>query len=256
MDLGQKLAGKRLLITGASSGIGAHLALLAARCGAHVAVAARRRERLEKLVGELREAGAASALAVSLDVSDPASIKACAAKAFQTFDGLDVLVNNAGVSGGGLALDTKLADFDDVMNVNLRGPWQMAVSTARQWRENGEPGIVINTASILGFGVSAGLAPYSVSKAAIIQMTKALALEWARHNIRVNALAPGYFETEINAGYFDTAAGEKMVARIPMRRIGNLPELDGPFMLLATDASSFMTGTVLTVDGGHLVSDL
>ena len=256
MDLGQKLAGKRLLITGASSGIGAHLALLAARCGASVAVAARRRQRLEALVGELKAAGAPDALAVSLDVGDPASVKACVGKVFQQFDGLDVLVNNAGISGGGLALDTPLEGFDDVLSVNLRGPWQMAIAVARRWREAGSPGIVVNTASILGFRVSTGVAPYAISKAAVVQMTKALALEWARHGIRVNALAPGYFETEINEGYFKTDAGAKLIARIPMRRLGDLPELDAPFLLLATEASSFMTGTILSVDGGHLVSDL
>ncbi len=256
MDLGAKLAGKRILITGGSSGLGAHFARLVARAGASVAVAARRRERLEALVGELRDLGAQEATALSLDVADAASMDACVDTAFDRLGGLDVLVNNAGVSGGGRALDTTVNDFDDVMAVNLRGPWEMAVSVARRWHSAQSAGAIVNIASIVGYRPSAALAPYAISKAGVIQMTRALALEWARHGIRVNALAPGYFETEINEGYFDTENGHKLIGRIPMRRIGSVAELDGPFLLLASDASSFMTGSVITVDGGHMVSGL
>ena len=153
----------------------------------------------------------------------------------------------------GLAIDQTAEDFDDVMSVNLRGVWLMAIAVARHWRDTKTPGNIVNIASILGERVSAGTASYCVSKAGVVQMTKALALEFARHNIRVNALEPGYFETEINSGFFDTDAGKTMIRSIPMRRIGRLEDLDGPLLLLASDASRFMTGAAIPVDGGHLL---
>ncbi|WP_346913356.1 glucose 1-dehydrogenase [uncultured Roseibium sp.] len=256
MDLGKGLTGKRILITGASSGLGAHFAKVAARQGAHVALAARRTDRLQQLAGELVEMGAQSAKPCELDVSDGASIHHCRAQAVEAFGGLDILVNNAGIAREGAALDQTAEDFDAVMDVNLRGVWLMAISCGRHWRDSGQPGVIVNIASILGLRVGSGVASYAVSKAGVVQMTKALALEFARHDVRVNALAPGYFETEINEGFFDTPAGEKMVGRVPMRRIGDLSELDGPFLLLASDASRYMTGAVIPVDGGHLVSSL
>lgn len=256
MDLGALAAGRRILITGASSGIGAHLARLFARCGARVAVAARRTDRLHELVEELRQLGAAEAVALPLDVSDEASVEACAQSAFETFGGLDVLLNNAGNARDGLSLDQSSEDFDAVMQVNLRGVWLMAMAVGRRWREAGAPGSIINTASVLGLRVSPGVVPYSISKAGVIQMTHGLALELARYNIRVNAIAPGYFETEINEDFFQTDFAQAMLKRIPARRIGSLPELDGPVLLLATEAGSYMTGTVIPVDGGHVVNAL
>lgn len=253
MDLGDGLKGQRLLITGASSGLGAHFARLAARNGASVAVAARRTDRLETLVKELEQLGAPRAEAIALDVSDGASIHACVARAVDALGGLDVLINNAGTVRQGLAIDQTAEDFDDVMSVNLRGVWLMAIAVARHWRDTKTPGNIVNIASILGERVSAGTASYCVSKAGVVQMTKALALEFARHNIRVNALEPGYFETEINSGFFDTDAGKTMIRSIPMRRIGRLEDLDGPLLLLASDASRFMTGAAIPVDGGHLL---
>lgn len=250
------LAGKRVLITGASSGLGVHFAGIAAAHGADVAIAARRRERLEALAERLLARGAPRAGAFDLDVAEEESIESCVAAVFEQFGGLDVLVNNAGISGGGPAIDTDAAGFDAVLDVNLRGVWLTAVACARRWHDAGAPGAIVNIASILGLRVTTGLAPYAISKAGVVQMTHALALEWARHGIRVNALAPGYFETEINAGFFDTDSGRKVVSRVPMRRIGALSELDGPFLLLAGDQSSFMTGAVIPVDGGHLVSGL
>ena len=256
MDLGKGLTGKRILITGASSGLGAHFAKVAARHGAHVGLAARRTDRLEQLAGELVEMGAPSARPIELDVSDGASIHHCRAQAVEAFGGLDILVNNAGIAREGAALDQTAEDFDAVMDVNLRGVWLMAISCGRHWRDTGQPGVIVNIASILGLRVGSGVASYTISKAGVVQMTKALALEFARHDVRVNALAPGYFETEINEGFFDTPSGEKMVSRVPMRRIGDLSELDGPFLLLTSDASRYMTGAVIPVDGGHLVSSL
>ena len=253
MDLGADIRGRRILITGASSGLGAHFARTAAACGASLAIAARRTDRLAALVGTLMETGAAQAEAIALDVSDETSIQTCVAQAVSALGGLDVLVNNAGIARPGLAIDQTADAFDDVMTVNLRGVWLTALEAARHWRESGTPGNIINIASILSERVSAGTAAYCVSKAGVLQMTRGLALELARHNIRVNALEPGYFETAINQGYFATPAGKAMVEQIPMRRIGQFEDLDGPFLLLASDASRFMTGAAIPVDGGHIL---
>jgi NAD(P)-dependent dehydrogenase (short-subunit alcohol dehydrogenase family) len=124
------------------------------------------------------------------------------------------------------------------------------------WREQSRGGVIVNIASILGVRQAASLAPYAVSKAGVIQLTKSLALEWARYDIRVNALAPGYFETEINSNFLKSEQGRALIRRIPMRQVGRFADLEGPFLLLATDASRFMTGSIIAVDGGHLVASL
>ncbi|MTI43791.1 NAD(P)-dependent dehydrogenase (short-subunit alcohol dehydrogenase family) [Roseibium hamelinense] len=253
-DIG--LTGKRVLITGASSGLGQHFARTCALEGAAVAIAARRTDRLEHLVHELNDLGASDAIPIALDVSNEASVEDAVNEAVSGLGGLDVLVNNAGTARDGSPLNQSADDFDAVMSVNLRGVWLMAVACGNHWREERRPGVIVNIASILGLRVGSGVAAYAVSKAGVVQMTKALALDLARHDIRVNALAPGYFETEINAGFFDTAHGQKMIERIPMRRIGNFEDLNGPFLLLASDASRYMTGSVIPVDGGHLLSSL
>ncbi|WP_293859715.1 SDR family oxidoreductase [uncultured Alsobacter sp.] len=257
MDLGARLKGRHVFVTGASGGLGEHFARLLAGCGAAVTIAARRVDKLEALVGELREAGAPHARAVPLDVTDEASI--AAAMAAVVADGappLDVLVNNAGVAASEPAVDVTADIFDRVMDTNLRGPWLLSVAAARQWRDAGRPGVILNVASILGLRVGKGVGPYAVSKAGVVQMTKVLALEWARHGIRVNALCPGFVLTDINRDFFDKPAGQQIVKRIPMRRIGTAEELDGPFLLLVSDASSLMTGSIVAADGGHLVSEL
>ncbi|WP_046864388.1 SDR family NAD(P)-dependent oxidoreductase [Microvirga massiliensis] len=255
MDLGARLKGKHVLVTGASGGLGEHFARLSARCGATVTVAARRREKLEALVLDLRACGAAEAHAVELDVSDEASVEAAFA-ALKDGPPLDVVVNNAGIAGTGPSIDTQTAEFDRIIGTNLRGVWLMSVAAARQWRDAKHPGVILNIASIVGLRVIGGTAPYVVSKAGVVQMTEVLALEWARFGIRVNALAPGYIVTDINADFFATEPGLQMIRRIPMRRLGQPEDLDGPFLLLATDASAWMTGATIPVDGGHLVSAL
>lgn len=250
------LAGKRILITGASSGLGRHFARLCAQQGAALAIAARRVDRLAELARDLRALGASQVLDLQLDVAEAASIETSVAAAVDGLGGVDVLVNNAGTARDGSPLNQTANDFDAVMDVNLRGVWLMATACGRHWRDTGTGGAIVNVASVLGLRVAGGLAAYCVSKAAVVQMTKALALDLARYSIRVNALAPGYFETEINAGFFESDTGRKMVQRIPMRRIGAFEDLDGPFLLLAGDASRYMTGAVIPVDGGHLVSSM
>jgi NAD(P)-dependent dehydrogenase (short-subunit alcohol dehydrogenase family) len=192
----------------------------------------------------------------ALDVADESSVRTALAEATRQLGGLDVVVNNAGIATSGAALDHSVEDFDRLMDTNLRGVWLVATEAARQWVAQKRPGAIINVASILGLRVGSGVAPYAMSKAGVIQMTKALALEWARHNIRVNALAPGYIATPLNEGFFKTEQGQAVIKRVPMRRLGELRDLDGPFLLLASEASRFMTGTVVAVDGGHLVSSL
>lgn len=247
---------RRAVITGASSGLGAHFALLLARQRiGGLALAARRLDRLEQVAQACRDAGAGDVMTIGLDVTDPASVTAGIASTVQRLGGLDLLVNNAGTANTQKVLEATVDGFDNIMATNLRGPWLVAVEAARTMAKAGG-GDIVNIASILGLRVARGVASYAISKAGVVQMTKALAIELARENIRVNALAPGYFQTEMNAEYFGTPQGEAMIRTIPARRIGRLEELDAPFLLLASGASTYLTGAVLTVDGGHHINSL
>jgi NAD(P)-dependent dehydrogenase (short-subunit alcohol dehydrogenase family) len=249
------LAGRVALVTGASSGLGAHFAKLLAADGiGTLAIAARRTDRLSAVAEDCMRLGAGRVMVLPLDVADEESIRDAFATIAKAEHRLDLLVNNAGVAETAPALDTPTEAFDRVMEVNLRGVWLAAIESARLMKAKG--GDIVNIASILGLRVANNVAPYAISKAGVVQMTKALALEWARHGIRVNALAPGYVETEINDAFFRSEAGAKLIARIPMRRIGQLDDLDAPFRLLAHGASRYMTGTILTVDGGHSTNSL
>ncbi|WP_439491357.1 SDR family NAD(P)-dependent oxidoreductase [Blastomonas fulva] len=251
MTLTADLSCQRILVTGASSeGFGAHFARVLARCGAHVVVAARRLEALEALVAEITEAGG-SASAVRMDVADLESVREGIAAA----GAITTCINNAGVAVTKRALDQTEADYDFVMDTNLKGAWNVATEAAKVMRDSGG-GNIINTASITGFQTAAGTGPYAMSKAGVLHMTRQLAMELARFNIRVNAIAPGYFLTDINRDQLAGDAGEPLRKRIAMRRYGELPDLDGPLLLLVSDASRFMTGSILTVDGGHLVGSL
>jgi NAD(P)-dependent dehydrogenase (short-subunit alcohol dehydrogenase family) len=249
------LSGKVALVTGASSGLGVHFARTLASAGAAVAIAARRADRLASLQAELRDAGGKVA-AVDLDVQSGQSTAAAFESAERALGPIDILVNNAGISIVKPALDMPEADWDAVVDTNLRGAWLMAQSAARRWVANNRPGIIVNIASILGLRTIGQVAPYNASKAGLIHLTRVLAMEWARHDIRVNAICPGYIETEMNSDFWKTPAGRRLIERIPQRRIGLPEHLDGALLLLASDAGTFMTGSVLTVDGGHCISSL
>jgi NAD(P)-dependent dehydrogenase (short-subunit alcohol dehydrogenase family) len=245
------LSGKVALITGASSGLGAHFAHCLGDAGATVVLAARRADRLKSLQAELGEKGIKSS-AIDLDVQSAASINS----AFESVGPLDIVVNNAGISIVKPALEMPEADWDDVVNTNLRGAFLVAQGAAKRWAAAKRPGSIVNIASILGLRTIGQVAPYNASKAGLIHLTQALAMEWARYQIRVNAICPGYIETEMNSAFWQTPAGHKLIDRIPQRRIGQPEHLDGALLLLASEAGDFMTGSIITVDGGHMVSSL
>lgn len=259
MSVNMSLSGRTALVTGASGGLGRHFALVLAAAGARVAVAARRMDALEETRAAVEAAGG-SAVALAMDVTDPASVARAVAEAADALGGIDILVNNAGVTATTPFLDLGEEEWDRVIATNLTGCARVARDVARRMRDgvgNGRTGgSIVNIASILGLRVAGQVAPYAASKAGLVQLTRAMALELARHGIRVNALCPGYLETELNRDFFATDAGTALVRRIPQRRLGRLEELDGPLLLLCSDAGSYMTGSVIAVDGGHLVSSL
>lgn len=248
------LAGRVAVVTGASSGLGRQFAAVLARSGAKVFAAARRTEPLETLCTEIRDAGG-NAVPIRLDVTDRASV-AAALQTANAGGGIDILVNNAGVTQTKAALDVADGDWDFVLDANLKGSFVVAQEAARLMKDHGRGGTIVNTGSILGIRVASHLPAYAASKAGLIQLTKALALEWARYRIRVNALCPGYIETDLNREFFQSEAGAALIRRIPQRRLGRADELDGALLLLCSDAGSYITGSELVVDGGHLVSSL
>jgi NAD(P)-dependent dehydrogenase (short-subunit alcohol dehydrogenase family) len=256
MDLSALLRGQRVLVTGASSGLGAHFARVLARCGCSLILAARRTDKLLAFAGELRELGAADVSPVPMDVTDADSV-AAAFKAIAQFGApLDVVINNAGISGEGIALRQPVEDFDAVISTNLRGVWLVATHAARAWNQLGRGGTIVNIASVQAERTARGLSAYSASKAGVVHLTRSLAVEWARHGIRVNVLKPGYIRTEINSDLWEQDYGKALVGRIPMGRLGRPEDLDGMLLMLASSASSWMTGSAVAVDGGHSVSPL
>jgi NAD(P)-dependent dehydrogenase (short-subunit alcohol dehydrogenase family) len=245
------LSGKVALVTGASSGLGAHFAKCLGAAGASVVLAARRADRLQSLQAELEQKNVV-AKAVDLDVQSSESVAA----ALEAAGPLDIIVNNAGISIVKPALEMPEKDWDAVVDTNLRGAWLVAQGSARRWVAEKRPGAIINIGSILGLRTIGQVAPYNASKAGLIHLTRTLAMEWARYRIRVNAICPGYIETEMNSAFWKTPGGQRLIERIPQRRIGQPEHLDGALLLLASQAGTFMTGSVLTVDGGHTVNSL
>jgi len=249
------LDGAVALVTGASGGLGRHFAGTLARAGASVAVAARRRDKVQETVAAI-EAEGGKAFAVDMDVTDAGSVAEAFGRVEDELGTVSIVVNNAGIASRGAPQDIEEAEWDRAMDTNLKGVWLVATEAARRMIAAGRGGSIVNIASIMGLRITAGLSPYAISKAGVVQMTKSCALEWVRHGIRVNALAPGYFETDINREFLKTDAGQAIIKRIPMRRTGDMKDLDGPLLLLASEAGAFMTGTVIPVDGGHMVSGL
>lgn len=248
----EDLVGKSALVTGASTGLGHHFGRLLASHGIQVILAARRTDLLDSAAQSIRNDGG-QATVVALDVTDSSSVSAA-------IDGLptppDIFINNAGVSGTAAAEKVTEADWDRIVDTNLKGAFLVAQAAARRWQAAGAPGVIVNIGSVLGLRVAGHVAPYAASKAALVQLTRSLGLEWARHRIRVNALCPGYIETDLNRAFFASDAGQALIRRIPQRRLGRPEDLDAPLLLLCSDAGSYITGTTLAVDGGHLVSSL
>ena len=248
------LNGKCALITGASGSFGRHFAMVLARAGAAVALTARRLDELKTIAAEINAVGGKAA-AFTLDVTDPTSIDDAFTIAEKRLGPITLLVNNAGINVTRSLLEYDECAWDKVMDTNLKGAWLVAQKAARQM-EKARGGNIINVASILGLRVIGSVPAYSVSKAGLIHLTKAMALELSPQGIRVNTLAPGYIETDLNREFFASKAGRSLIERIPQQRLGQLEDLDGSFLFLASEASRYMTGTVVTVDGGHMVSSL
>lgn len=242
------MTGKRVLITGGATGLGLAAASALARYGAEVVLAARRIDRINESVAAI-EASGGCARGVALDVSNASSIS----EALETVEKngrIDVLINNAGVVGDKMLIDEADEDWDRIYNTNLRAIFTLSKAVAKSMAADHSGGTIINMASILGYTTQKGTATYASAKAALIQLTRSMAVEWARYNIRVNAIAPGYFRTELADDYLDSDVGQNMIKRAPLRRTGVPHELEGVVLLLASAAGGYMTGSVVTVDGG------
>ncbi len=248
------LSGRVALVTGASSGLGDRFARVLANHGARVVLAARRVERLERLCAEISASGG-HAHVVPLDVTNPDSIESAIARAEREAGPIDILINNSGVSNTLRLLDVTPADFDFVFDTNIRGAFFVAQAVARRMveRAKADPSRearIVNIASMAGVKPLPGIGVYGMSKAAAIQMTRAMAAEWGRFNINVNAILPGYIRTEINEAHWDTEGGRKLIAMTPRRRLGEPADLDGTVLLLASSAGRMISGSTFTVDDG------
>jgi NAD(P)-dependent dehydrogenase (short-subunit alcohol dehydrogenase family) len=247
------LTGQVALVTGASSGIGRHLAELLAAAGAKVALAARRADRLAELAEEIATTGGHS-LPIACDVTKAESVAAAVSTAENELGGLSILVNNAGVVVSKPLFDHTEADWDYVVDTNLKGAWLAAREFAHHLVGLKRPGRIINISSVLGYRTIGRVPAYCAAKAGLTHLTHVLAMELARYGILVNALAPGYVETDFNRAFFQTEAGKALISRVPLKRLGQTEDLDGALLFLASPASAYVTGAVIAVDGGHGVA--
>ena len=256
------LNGKSALVTGASSGLGAQFARSLAKAGARVLIAARRMDRLEELARELRAQGA-EVHCLSMDVLSLESIQQAVAQGIDLHGQIDILVNNSGVSTTGRLLDVTEEEYQYVFDTNTKGAFFVAQTVAKAMiqraKNASDLGLeqpaqkIINSASIAGVKALSQIGTYSMSKAAVIRMTQAMALEWGRYGINTNAICPGYIETEINASYWETPGGQKLIEKLPRKRVGDAKDLEGLLLLLASDQSRFINGAVISADDGLLV---
>ncbi len=249
-SLALNISGKAALVTGASSGLGWRFAETLAQRGVKVVACARRVERLDALVHAVREQGG-DIHGVAMDVTDVGSVVAAFDQAEELTGTPEIIINNAGIALASRVLEMSDDDWLSTIDTNLNGVYWCAREAGRRLKASGKSGSIINIASLLGKRVLPGVAAYAASKAAVIQLTKAMALELAKYNIRVNAICPGYILTDINGDYFDTDEGRAMIKSIPQRRLGDVSDLDGLLLLLASPASGFMTGAAIEIDGGH-----
>ncbi len=254
MGIEVNFEGKIALVTGASSGLGARFAKVLAQAGAQVVLAARRTDRLKELRAEIEADGGAAHM-VQLDVTDYASIKSAIAHAETEAGPIDILINNAGVSNQKRLLDVTPDDYAYIMDTNQRGAFFVAQEAAKRMvaRAKGDPKKqhrIVNIASVAGLRVIGQLGAYCISKAAVVQMTKAMALEWGKYGINVNAICPGYISTEINEDFFVTDDGRKLINSLPRNRLGAPEDLDGLLLLLAAEESRFLNGAIVTADDG------
>ncbi|WP_291809398.1 SDR family oxidoreductase [Limnobacter sp.] len=249
------MQGKLVLVTGASSGLGKHFGQVLAHAGATVVLSARNVEKLQQVLEQVQASGAV-AHAVAMDVSNASSVKNAMAQIVKQYGVPDVLVNNAGQSIAKPMLEQTEEDWDQILDTNLKGCWLVGTELARALAAAGKPGSIVNIASILGERVGGAVGPYAISKAGLVQATKAMALELARYNIRVNAILPGYVATDMNSEFLASELGDKLRKRIPTRQFCELSDLTGPLLLLASNAGAGMTGACVAVDRGHLVSAL
>ena len=258
MGIEMNFEGKIALVTGASSGLGARFAKVLAQAGAQVVLASRRVERLKELRAEIEAEGGAAQV-VQLDVTDYASIKSAIAHAETEAGPIDILVNNSGVSTTQRLVDVTPDDYSYVMDTNQRGAFFVAQEAAKRMiaRAKGDPRKqhrIINIASVAGIRVLPQIGIYCMSKAAVIHMTKSMAVEWGRYGINVNAICPGYISTEINAEHFETEQGKALVNMLPRKRVGKPEDLDGLLLWLASEESHFINGTIVTADDGMSAS--
>ena len=242
------MTGRTALITGGGTGLGRQFSLTLAEAGATVVLAARRPAPLQDVADTIRRTGGI-AHCLALDVTDKSQVEA-ALTSIAHLGTIDVLVNNAGIAAGSSLLEMDEQTWDQVLNVNLKGAWLVAQAVAKRMIAAGSGGSIINVSSVLGSAVQKGTANYPAAKAALTHLTRSMAVEWARFGIRVNALAPGYFATDLSTAYLESAPGNAMLKRLPQRRLGRPEELSGALLLLASRASDYMTGSVVTVDGG------